>query len=104
MKPPGAAFLDTTADLYHADLTPQDIDAGSEPVDDVYATAEPCSLQRRSVTRDTSGNATVQVTRYSLFFGRALDLRLDDKAVVGGKNLRVVGILDGFEVEAEGRA
>ncbi len=104
MKPPGAAFLTETVDLYHTDLTGQDVDAGAVPVDTAFATAEPCSVQRRSVTRDTSGNATVQVTKYSLFFGRDTGLLLDDKVVTGGKTLRVIGLLDGFEAEAEGRS
>lgn len=105
MNPPGAAFLDELADLYRVDFAPQDVDAGTVPDDgDPIAEAEPCSVQRRSVTRDTSADATVQVTSYSVFFGREVDLRLDDLVAVGTKRLRVTGLLDGFEVTAEGRA
>src|SRR4051812_48261444 len=104
MRPPASAFLDAVADLYHADFSAQDDDAGTVPADDAYLAAEPCSLQRRSVARDTSGQATVQVTGYSLFFGREVDLQLDDLVVVGTLRLRVTGLLDGFEVRAEGRS
>lgn len=104
MNAPGSAFLDQVADLHRADFSPQDADAGTAPAASAIALAEPCAVQRRAVSRATSGDATVQVTSYSVFFGREIDLRTDDAILWAGRTLRVDGLLDGFEVTAEGRS
>lgn len=105
MKPPGSAFLTETADFYHTDLSAGDEAAGALPVDELYASEEPCSIQRLSISRATDAGAVVQVTANRIFVGRSLPIRLEDLIVdrATGRKYRVAGELDAFEVMAEGR-